>query len=239
MRKRLAILYICTGKYTVFWNDFFKSVETNFLTNCHVEYFVFTDGSIGPVNDRVTIVECRHMGWPFDTLMRFHLFCGISRELKKFDYLFFLNANTTVTSKISEEILPVEENYVAVVHPGFYNRAKEEFTYERRMESLACMKPDHGEYYFMGAFNGGKAKDFLGLSQQLATNIDEDLRNGVIAVWHDESHLNRFLWDNRSKVKVLHAGYCYPEDQTLPFEQKVLVRDKLKFGGHNFLRKQL
>lgn len=41
---RIAILYICTGKYNVFWDGFYKSSEKFFLKDeAEKEYFVFTD----------------------------------------------------------------------------------------------------------------------------------------------------------------------------------------------------
>ena len=44
-RFQIAILYICTGKYVVFWKDFYQSFEKKFLKKSEVEYFVFTDAA--------------------------------------------------------------------------------------------------------------------------------------------------------------------------------------------------
>ena len=40
---KIAILYICTGKYDVFWKEFYRSCEQYFLPNSNKNYFVFTD----------------------------------------------------------------------------------------------------------------------------------------------------------------------------------------------------
>ena len=41
---KIAILYICTGKYNQFFNDFYSSCESKFLKGrADKEYFVFTD----------------------------------------------------------------------------------------------------------------------------------------------------------------------------------------------------
>lgn len=41
---KIAILYICTGKYNQFWDGFYKSSEEYFLKGkAEKEYFVFTD----------------------------------------------------------------------------------------------------------------------------------------------------------------------------------------------------
>jgi hypothetical protein len=233
---RIAILYICTGKYKIFWKDFFESVEAKFLNECYIEYFVFTDGELEAVNERVTIVECMHLGWPYDTLFRFKMFDKIRIELEQFDYLFFMNANLIIIETITQDILPVEEDLVGVIHPGFYNKMKTEFTYERRANSLAFLTFEEGEYYFMGGFNGGKASAFLKMSYELNNNIDIDLKNGFIAEWHDESHLNKYFWNHKDSLKVLDPSFGYPDGWLLPFKKRILIRDKINFGGHDFLR---
>ncbi len=40
---KVAVLYIATGKYTVFWPEFYESAEKYLLKDCEVHYFVFTD----------------------------------------------------------------------------------------------------------------------------------------------------------------------------------------------------
>ena len=42
---KVGMLYICTGKYTVFWPEFYRTFNEKFLPNCEKEYFVFTDAS--------------------------------------------------------------------------------------------------------------------------------------------------------------------------------------------------
>lgn len=42
---KVGILYICTGKYIVFWEEFYKSCQKYFLSDseCVKQYYVFTD----------------------------------------------------------------------------------------------------------------------------------------------------------------------------------------------------
>ncbi len=51
---------------------------------------------------------------------------------------------------------------------------------------------------------------------------------------YDESHLNRYIIGK--KVRMLFPSYVFPEGWQLPFEPKIIVRDKMKYGGHAFLR---
>lgn len=45
---KVAILYVATGAYTVFWPDFLATAEQNLLPGCEVHYFVFTDAEALP-----------------------------------------------------------------------------------------------------------------------------------------------------------------------------------------------
>lgn len=234
--KKVAILYICTGRYSRFWNDFYLTSEQFFLKDCYKEYFVFTDQPIKVFNKRIHRIKQKQLGWPFDTLLRFKMFDSVKDELKEFDYIFFLNANMRFKEFVDNSILPTgEEKLLAVQHPGFYDKDRSSFTYETNSQSLAFISPDEGERYYMGGFNGGIATEYLKLVETLNAAIDEDLKNNIIAIWHDESHLNKYLLKFKN-IKVLDPSFGFPEDWNLPFMPKVVVLNKDKIGGHALLR---
>jgi len=64
------------------------------------------------------------------------------------------------------------------------------------------------------------------------------MTNDVMAVWHDESHLNKYAVEHEAEIKPLSPAYCYPEGWNLPFDKKIISLDKGKYGGHAFLRNQ-
>lgn len=227
---RIAILYICTGEYYIFWNDFFESIEKNFLRDSQKEYFIFTDYKkeyFQGDKERVHIFKQPRLGWPYDTLLRFDIFNSVKENLKKFDYIFFLNANVVCMQRIEEqEILPTGNyNLTVVQHPGFYDKPRKKFTYEQNKRSTAYIEANEGENYICGGVNGGTAEAYLELIEVLRKNIEIDLQNNIIAVWHDESHINKYIL-NRKDVKILSPAYCYPENWQLPFEKKLMVKDK-------------
>ena len=98
----------------------------------------------------------------------------------------------------------------------------------------------------MGGFNGGTTTAFKQLVDTIAHNTDIDEKNGVMAQWHDESHLNRYLYDK--KPLILTPMYGYPENRVgsgathKEFHEthKLLIMDKSnpKWGGHKYLRGQ-
>ena len=108
--KKIAILYICTGKYKVFWKDFYESSEKLFLNGAHKHYFVFTDAhDLDHVNKNVTIInkECR--GFPLDSLFRFDMFLEIEELILPYDYAFFFNANMLFVEKVGSELFPKKD----------------------------------------------------------------------------------------------------------------------------------
>lgn len=239
--KKIGILYICTGKYSIFWKDFYESCERYLIPQDKYvkEYFVFTDAEYIEYEDRSLVhrIYQKALDWPYITLFRFKIFNASKGLYKDIDFLYFFNANMLCVDNISTNFLPDKDrNLVFLQHPGFYDKAIEEFTYEKSRKSLAGVQTGEGKYYFQGALNGGEKEAYLKMCKVLERNIDEDLSNNIIALWHDESHLNRYAIDHDQEIKNLNPSYGYPEGWQLPFGKKILIRDKNKFGGHDFLR---
>lgn len=226
--NKVAILYICTGKYYVFWKDFYESFEKFFLLNSDKHYYVFTDKKRIYKEESVNVhkIMQKSLGWPDNTLMRFSMFLRIENELKDYNYVFFMNANCICVNRVLEaDFLPVGQNLLVVKHPGFYSKDNDEFDYDRNIMSTAYIEKGRGEFYVCGGVNGGTPEGFLKMAQELNSNILLDKSKKVIAKWHDESHLNRYILD-RTDFKILSPSYCYPENWNLPFEPIIMVRDK-------------
>ena len=233
---KVGILYVCTGKYVTFWEDFFKSAEAKLLTECEKHYFIFTDAGavFGEENcNRIHRIYQENLGWPGNTLYRYHIFCRNSDVLQNMDYLFFINANVIVNEKVrEEEFLPVDEALLFVQHPLFYNKPSYDFTYERRKKSTAYIPFGEGSVYICGGCNGGKTADYMKMAHHIAENVDIDDKNGVVAIWHDESHINRYLVDcqkNNIPYKILDPGYCYPDEFDFPFHKVLGYRRKERY----------
>lgn len=236
--KTIGVLYICTGKYNIFWERFYHSAEQNFCPGLSKHYFIFTDSEINPKAENVTVIEQSKLGWPYDTLMRFHMFNKVKDNAIKMDYLFFFNANIIFLRSVwPKEILPSEtERLVAVRHPFFYDGTKGA-PFEDNPQSTAFLNPNDAKHYVAGGLSGGFAADYLEMADQLAHNIDIDQKNGIIAKWHDESHINRYL-AHQMNYKILDPGYLVPEKRlkSFPFKPRILVLDKVFAGGHEILR---
>ena len=69
-------------------------------------------------------------------------------------------------------------------------------------------------------------------------NIDIDLRNNIIAKWHDESQINRYILD-RNDYKEL-SDFCEVEGWPKNENAAILIKDKSKyFDVDKFKKKTL
>jgi histo-blood group ABO system transferase len=209
---------MATGKYIQFVQPLIDSANKHFLRNHHVTYFVFTDQEFDPDEHTVVAFQAR-LGWPYDTMMRYHTYYKYRDLFADQDYLFALDADMLFVNTVGDEVLGER---VATQHPGFVGRRG---TYETCAYSNAFVSEVEGDIYFAGGFYGASTEEFLQILQTNIEMIDDDLNRGYIAVWHDESHWNRYCIDHPPTV-ILSPSYCYPESWKLNFPKKLLALDK-------------
>ncbi len=168
----------------------------------------------------IQIFPTEPVEWPFPTLMRYHLFLQQEELLKNYDYIFYLDADMRVVDKISDEILG--EGLTAAEHPMYSLAPKYIPPYEPNPESTAYIhrlgqvveengKPRFKPYYLAGGFQGGKTKLFIKAMKVMKENIDIDFNKNYTAIWNDESHWNKYVWDYKGPLIVLSPSYVYPD----------------------------
>jgi histo-blood group ABO system transferase len=203
---KVGLLIIATNKYSQFIEPLIKGADDLFLTNQEVTYFIFTNQKIEINTKRqVQIIETEHKEWPWMTLGRYKIFSDSADVLSTMDYLYYCDADMRFEGEVGDEIL---SDLVATQHHGYYMQRG---TPETNPLSLACVYPNENMQYFAGGFNGGKSQNYLEMAKILSENIEKDYLKGIIAVWHDESHLNRYVIDNKP-TKILDPGYCFYEN---------------------------
>lgn len=229
--KTLAILYICTGPYAVFWHDFYPNFKANFLPDCDRTFYVFTDAAHIDYEDAPDVrrIYQKALPWPQSTMLRFDAFLGQADALQGYDYLFFANANLHCTRVIrADELLPdpaAGQSLTAVCHLPYYGKNPIFHPYDRSGKSRASIPYSCGQYYVAGGLNGGTAAAYLALCRELKKRTDEDLQNNVIARFHDESQLNRLVAETPGKFRILPPDYCTPEE-TPTGHEAILVLQK-------------
>lgn len=231
---QIAILYICTGKYHIFFDDFYESCERYFIPEAEKTYFVFSDHrELGEYRKvRFIYKECE--GFPNDSLFRFRTFLTVEKELQEYDYIFFFNSNMQFVAPVNKSILPGLENgnlccldadYDKIyLHPCFY-------PYERRKQSEAYVPRGLKQYrYYHAGMNGGRSKEYLEMCRILKKSIENDYQNGIVALYHDESHVNKFFSEHT--CLSLHEEYGTAEGSPNEKDAKIVIVDKTKFSSY-------
>ena len=145
-------------------------------------------------------------------MLRFEIFLKAEEQLKAFDYIYFFNANCEFKQPITEEMLlprpKKHEHMVFVLHPAFYWRYNYEFTYDHNPRCKAYIPMGLGRDYVCGGINGGDRDAYLKFCHTLQKRIRQDKDRGIIALWHDESHINWYAFTH-PHYRLLDASFCF------------------------------
>ena len=172
-------------------------------------------------------------GWPEATLLRYREILRIENQICE-PVLIYLDSDMLVIGDFISSLEPDHwKNGIALVsHPGFWRPKgklgadfyvknpkkllKDFFTYikfgslgswERNSRSHAYVKRANRKNYVCGGIWMGKRDNIFDLIKYCSKNVDSDLQNGYVAIWHDESHLN--LWSSEHKSTILTPAYCF------------------------------
>ena len=233
-QPRVAVLYLCTGAYRVFWQHFYPNFKAHFLPDCERTFYVFTDAETLAYEDQPDVRRIRQeaLPWPYSTMQRFDAFLGQADQLADYDYLFFANANLQCQRDIgAAELLPDAargQDLTVVCHLAYCGKPPMFYPYERRRKSRAGIPYNCGIWYVAGGLNGGHSGAYLDLCRELKARTDEDLSHGLIARFHDESQLNRLVAEQPGRFRVQGPEYCTPEE-TPTGKEAILVMQKSRY----------
>jgi hypothetical protein len=234
---KISLNIIATNKYTFFLDEICESIDRLFFTESEILVIIHTNVEISSDLEKykrikIYVNKIEHEQWPFTTLKRFHYFLSCSDVIKETDYSFYVDADSLFIGELKESILPVS-GMIGTIHPCLFNG---EGTPERDPSSRAYIPYGSGNRYFCGGFFGGKSEDFIMMSLMNKSNIEDDLLRNIIAIWHDESHINKFFFVNPPAV-VLDHPFAVAESMTqIHNTSGVLFLDKNVRGGHDFFR---
>jgi histo-blood group ABO system transferase len=229
---KTAFVIIATGTaYARYAQNLVASIREHLWFDPQV--FIFTDH----VQALQKVAKCFYtdpLGYPKQTLMRYHTILSKEHILEKYDQLFYLDADMLFVNQVNFDDIASDE-LTATLHPGFFVNNTQGTTEKRKESTAFC---DYNVSYYCGGFQGGNTKAYLAVAKTMAGRIDEDLENGIMAVWHDESHWNKYLAD-APPAKTLSPSYCYPEDYDggygwdgTIYSPILVAMDKRKRGNH-------
>uniref|UniRef100_A0A3Q7NJE6 Histo-blood group ABO system transferase 2-like n=1 Tax=Callorhinus ursinus TaxID=34884 RepID=A0A3Q7NJE6_CALUR len=167
-----------------------------------VTYYVFTNqlptGPHAPLWEGRKVVILEVPGTPRweDASMKSTLTPQFLREV---DYLVCTEVDMKFRDHVSMEIL---SPLFGTLHPGLYQAAHKDFSYDYWPQSQAHIPHGKGHFDYNGAFSGGSVVEVPQLNLASHQTMGVNLVKVIEAVWHDESHLNRYLLDHKP-IKVL------------------------------------
>lgn len=226
----IGLTVFAIKKYVVFLKLFLETAEEYFMVGHRVIYYVFTDRpadvpqvSLGAGRELVVLSVRSYSRWQDVSMHRMEMISHFSEQrfLHEVDYLVCADVDMRFQDHVGVEILSA---LFGTLHPGFYGSSRKDFTYERRPKSQAYIPWEEGDFYYMGAFFGGSVLEVSKLTKACHKAMVADQANGIEAVWHDESHLNKYLLYHKP-TKVLSPEYMW-DQQLLGWPS---VMKKLRF----------
>lgn len=238
-KYKIGLLFVCINPpYWPYLKQVIEGAKVLFLPGHEVEILAWSDLPNFPETknetygaDKVFPVESQE--WPYPTLMRYHMLLAEEEYLNKFDYLFYLDADMKIVNVVGDEILG--NGITAAQHPMYALRQNFWYPYEPNPDSSAHIKqtgnltqkdgkPMFQPLYAAGGFQGGTTAEFIKAMRWMKKSITDDLSKNYVARWNDESHWNRYLFDNPPSI-VLSPSYVYPDSMIEEYYKKLWGRD--------------
>ncbi len=237
---KVAIIFIGTFKYLDFLPKYYESSEKHLFPGVEKQYFVFTDGDLGgELPDNITVVPQEHLPFPYITLYRFDIIKRSMDSIGEYDYLLFMDADTQVVSNIEcEDMFDPKKPLMGVQHPchllGMDPHKNFPGAFETNPASLCHVTvSDDTSMYWQACVWGGRMDYITKLIDTLDYRVKADDSNGIVAVWHDESHINKYFIENKTLVNTLDSCYAHPEvfDSLMEDEPKIvhLAKENSKY----------
>ncbi|XP_040180449.1 histo-blood group ABO system transferase-like isoform X2 [Rana temporaria] len=218
---RVGITVFAMKKYTVFIKTFIETAEQFFMVGHKVNYYVFTDRADDisnftlPEGRQLVILEVpSYKQWQEVSMRRMEMIRDKANQrfYKEVDYLVCVDVDMRFSDFVGVEIL---SDVFGTIHPGFYNAQRGSFTYERRQKSTAYIPTDEGDFYYAGGYFGGTVEEVYKLTNFCHKAIMTDKHNSIEAIWHDESHLNKYFLYHKP-TRILSPEYLWDNNFGVP-----------------------
>lgn len=221
---KIAVITLATNKYKTFLHPLWTSVNKYFVPNAHKDFYFFTDEKLDWFDNSVKWFPIKHEPWPYITLKRFEFISQCVKELTNYDYVLYIDSDMEFVDTLTNFDVRGKK-YYAVCHPSVVNDLNF-WPVETNPASTAYIPERHRCLYVQGCLWGATGSSIEYMVNTMKNNIDIDMKNNVMAIWHDESHLNKFIVDHRTDSAVLNPSLAYPEHWKLPVNKISIHKDK-------------
>ena len=235
--KHVALIFIGTSKYKEFFPLWLEGVNKHAFNDCKKTILAFSDQISDPVfqqaecnkNTNLLGIDIPHLEWPFVTLLRFkHIHSALKKLEQSYPFLdnvLFLDADLIPRKDFSFSDVFVEgKPLTGVHHPGHFEGIVKNTRWNsvvQRGKTNANIRNFEGfenfnvndKLYHQGCLWGGTFSAVLEMTGELSRLINEDLKNNIVADWHDESHMNCWFLRNYNDVHTLSPDFAWPNEK--------------------------
>ena len=236
---KVAITFIGTNKYLNFLPKYYENIEKYFLPNTEKIVLAFTDGELDETPSNLKIYPQEHLDWPYITLKRFEIINKARQTIEECSHLVFIDADALPVTTITEEEFFNDKPLFGVHHPCHFLKmephTKAPGAYEQNPRSEAYVDTSNGlpPVYWQGCLWGGKVPNVCAMIDELEARVNRDLENDIVAVWHDETQINRYFLERTQDVHTFGPSYAFPEvfESYCNFSPKIvhLAKDNSKY----------
>ena len=236
---KVAISFLGTGKYLDFLPKYYENIEKYFLPNSDKTILAFTDGELDEVPENIKVFSQEHLNWPYITLKRFEIINKAREIIADHDWFVFIDGDALVVDRIEEEDFFSDKPLFGVHHPCHYlkmpphNQYPGAYEITENCNAAIDLDKYQPKVYYQGCFWGGKTPEVCAMIDELEYRVGDDLKRNVIALWHDESHLNKYFIENPNLVHTYGPEYAFPEvfKNECTFEPKIvhLAKDNSEY----------
>ncbi|XP_045154673.1 alpha-1,3-galactosyltransferase 2 isoform X2 [Echinops telfairi] len=211
----IGLTVFAVGKYLEkYLARFLETAEQHFMVGQRVVYYVFTERplavprvALGPGRRLRVERVVRERRWQDVSMQRMrtlHKALG-GRLGREADFVFCMDVDQHFNATFGPEVLAES---VAQLHAWHYHWPRRLLPFERNPRSAAALAHHEGDFYYHAAVFGGSVAVLRALTWHCARAMQQDRARGLEALWHDESHLNRYFWLHKP-AKVLSPEFCW------------------------------
>tara|TARA_R100000231_G_scaffold46926_1_gene40362 strand:+ start:327 stop:1046 length:720 start_codon:yes stop_codon:yes gene_type:complete len=214
---KVAISFLGTGKYLDFLPKYYENIEKYFLPNSEKTILAFTDGELDGTPENLKVFSQKHLDWPYITLKRFEIINKAREIINDHDWFVFIDGDALVVDRIEEEEFFTDKPLFGVHHPCHYlkmpphNQYPGAYEITENCNAAVDLEKYQPKVYYQGCFWGGKVPEVCAMIDELEYRVGDDLHRNVVALWHDESHLNKYFIENPDLVHTYGPEYAFPE----------------------------
>lgn len=196
------------------------------------------------------VIPIQNYGWPEATLLRYEIIESLELD-ENFPISIYLDADVLVHKKIDDfidfDLIMRRNSMLLVRHPGFWRgnfisklniyrsdpllglrdlnlklRAGGLGSWESDRKSAAFVPYGKRKKYYCGGVWIGSSEKFQRFVKELSHEVRKDYDLGLIAKWHDESHLNSWAVSNSflesDPSLCFNPAYSYLKDLPMVIE---------------------